>query len=54
MKVTWYRGGSIFRRSFIIFAAAAFLPIAAMALQGYHCARKAILDDRLHIDQYFI
>ena len=38
---------SIFWRYFGIFAAAAFLPIAAMALQGYHCARQAILDDRL-------
>ena len=40
---------SIFWRYFGVFAAAAFLPIAAMAIQGYHCARTAILDDRLHL-----
>ncbi len=40
---------SIFWRYFGVFAAAAFLPIAAMVIQGYHCARMAILDDRLHL-----
>ena len=40
---------SIFWRSFAVFALSAILPIAAVAVQGYHCARQAMLDDRLHL-----